>query len=81
MIKGYTDTALTVTMLSRQGGCFQRQKGEIASEGLSQQQLYLILEKRDGSKRRDRQKLRLKERKRGSVDTRGRKGNLDTIPG
>lgn len=58
------------SMLPRRGACLQRQKkGEIASERLSQQQIYLILRPRHGS--RDKQKL-----KGESLNTKGG-GNLD----
>lgn len=62
VIKGYTDPALTVPCCRGEADVFRDKKREIASEGLSQQQLHLILGQRDGRGRRDRQRLRLTDR-------------------
>lgn len=84
MIKGYTDTALTAPCC-RGGGMFSETKREkLPRRGLSQQQLYLILGRRDGSRGRDRQAgaeaEREEKRRGGSVNTKGGGKNLDTIP-
>lgn len=66
VIKGYTDTALTVPCCQGEGDVFRdKKKGETASERLSQRQLYLILGQREGS--RDEQEMKLIQENRGGM--------------